>query len=603
MKTSIYNPREMGAIALDHSTSFRAWAPHATRVAVVGEFNDWNPGANPLEREPSGLWACQVAGAEPGQQYQFEIINGETHLRKNDPYARDIHPQKSTSVIYKDNYRWNSPATVLANWNELVAYELHVGNFAPLSKNRSGHFAQVEARLPYLKSLGINVIEIMPLMAFPSEHSWGYNLTDPFAVEASYGGPEGLQHLVDAAHSLGIGIILDFVCNHFGPDQLDLWQYDGWSEKGKGGIYFYNDERSKTPWGETRPNYGRGEVRQYLRDSALLWLDEFCIDGLRFDSTIFIRNWRGENNRPESDLPDGWSLMQWINDEVHRFFPGRITVAEDIQDNSWITKSTREGGMGFDSQWNGAFIYPIRKSVVAIDDSQRSMAAVATAIQFRYNDDAIQRVIFSESHDSVANGRSRLPQEIDPDDSAGYYARKRSTLAAGLVLTTPGIPMLFEGQEFLEEGSFRDDQAVDWSNLDSYKGINCLYRDLIHFRRNLSKNTKGLSGPFVHVYHVNDVDKVVAYHRWAEGGPMDDVIVVASFTHRSVEWNYRIGFPRSGSWIVRFNSDWKGYSPDYQNLGLPDGRVTAEKQARDGLEYSGNIVVPPYGILILSQNE
>jgi 1,4-alpha-glucan branching enzyme len=603
MKTSIYNPREMGAIALDHSTSFRAWAPHATRVAVVGEFNDWNPGANPLEREPSGLWACQVAGAEPGQQYQFEIINGETHLRKNDPYARDIHPQKSTSVIYKDNYRWNSPATVLANWNELVAYELHVGNFAPLSKNRSGHFAQVEARLPYLKSLGINVIEIMPLMAFPSEHSWGYNLTDPFAVEASYGGPEGLQHLVDAAHSLGIGIILDFVCNHFGPDQLDLWQYDGWSEKGKGGIYFYNDERSKTPWGETRPNYGRGEVRQYLRDSALLWLDEFCIDGLRFDSTIFIRNWRGENNRPESDLPDGWSLMQWINDEVHRFFPGRITVAEDIQDNSWITKSTREGGMGFDSQWNGAFIYPIRKSVVAIDDSQRSMAAVATAIQFRYNDDAIQRVIFSESHDSVANGRSRLPQEIDPDDSAGYYARKRSTLAAGLVLTTPGIPRVFEGQEFLEEGSFRDDQAVDWSNLDSYKGINCLYRDLIHFRRNLSKNTKGLSGPFVHVYHVNDVDKVVAYHRWAEGGPMDDVIVVASFTHRSVEWNYRIGFPRSGSWIVRFNSDWKGYSPDYQNLGLPDGRVTAEKQARDGLEYSGNIVVPPYGILILSQNE
>jgi 1,4-alpha-glucan branching enzyme len=288
---------------------------------------------------------------------------------------------------------------------------------------------------------------------------------------------------------------------------------------------------------------------------------------------------------------------------VHRLFPGRITVAEDMQENPWITKSTREGGMGFDSQWNSAFIYPIRKSVVAIEDGQRSMAAVATAIQFRYNEDAIQRVIFSESHDSVANGRSRLPQEINPGDSAGYYARKRSTLAAGLVLTAPGIPMLFEGQEFLEEGSFSDDQAVDWSNLESYKGINRLYRDLIHFRRNLSGNTKGLSGPFVHVFHVNDGDKVIAYHRWADGGATDDVIVVASFTHRALEKDYRIGLPRSGSWIVRFNSDWKGYSPDYQNLGIPDGRVIAEQQARDGLKYSGTVVVPPYGILILSQHE
>jgi 1,4-alpha-glucan branching enzyme len=593
----------MGAITLDHFTSFRAWAPHATRVAVVGEFNDWNPGTNPLEREPSGLWACQVAGAKPGQQYQFEIVNGGPHLRKNDPYARDIHPRKATSVIYEDNYKWSSPAMVLANWNDLVAYELHVGNFAPLSKNCSGHFAQVKARLPYLKSLGINVIEIMPLMAFPSKHSWGYNLTSPFAVEASYGGPDGLKNLVDAAHSLGIGIILDVVCNHFGPNHLDLWQYDGWSKNGKGGIYFYNDERSETPWGETRPDYGRGQVRQYLRDSALLWLEEFHVDGLRFDSTIFIRNWRGENNRPESDLADGWSLLQWINDDVHRLFPGRITVAEDMQENPWITKSTREGGMGFDSQWNSAFIYPIRKSVVAIEDGQRSMAAVATAIQFRYNEDAIQRVIFSESHDSVANGRSRLPQEINPGDSAGYYARKRSTLAAGLVLTAPGIPMLFEGQEFLEEGSFSDDQAVDWSNLESYKGINRLYRDLIHFRRNLSGNTKGLSGPFVHVFHVNDGDKVIAYHRWADGGATDDVIVVASFTHRALEKDYRIGLPRSGSWIVRFNSDWKGYSPDYQNLGIPDGRVIAEQQARDGLKYSGTVVVPPYGILILSQHE
>ena len=142
-------------------------------------------------------------------------------------------------------------------------------------------------------------------MAFPGERSWGYNLTNPFAVEASYGGPNAFKRLIDAAHQHGIAIILDVVYNHFGPDNLDLWQYDGWSENNRGGIYFYNDHRAWTPWGENRPDYGRGEVRQYFRDNMLFWLEEYHIDGLRFDSTLFIRNAKGNNNDPESDIAEG----------------------------------------------------------------------------------------------------------------------------------------------------------------------------------------------------------------------------------------------------------------------------------------------------------
>jgi 1,4-alpha-glucan branching enzyme len=603
MKTSLSNPRGMGAIVIDGATSFRVWAPNASNVSVVGEFNDWNSEAHPLEREEGGLWFRQVDGAVPGQQYQFEIQNGDKKFKKNDAYAREIHPKTAISVIHAGIHDWKSAPLPVTNWNELIIYELHVGTYAAGPQNSVGRFDQVTSRLPYLKELGINAIEIMPLMAFPGERSWGYSLTNPFAVETSYGGPDGFKRLVDAAHEHGISIILDVVYNHFGPDNLDLWQYDGWSENNKGGIYFYNDHRSWTPWGDNRPDYGRGEVRQYIRDNALFWLEEYRVDGLRFDSTLFIRNTRGENSSVETDLAEGWSLLQWINDEVQKHFSGRLTIAEDLQQNHWLTKPVKEGGAGFGAQWDTAFVHPVRSNVVRIDDIQRSMDEIAKAVEFRYNADAIQRIIYSESHDEDANGKARIPNEIDANDTAGYFARKRSTVAAGLVLTTPGIPMLFEGQEFLEDGWFRDDKTLDWSKLKKFQGINRLYHDLISLRRNLHGNTRGLLGPFANVHHVNNADKVIAFHRWFKGGPKDDVIVAASFTHRTLTDGYRIGLPRAGKWIIRFNSDWKGYSPDFHDLSNPGGEVIAEGEPRDGCDYSGVIVIPPYGFLILSQEE
>jgi 1,4-alpha-glucan branching enzyme len=161
--------------------------------------------------------------------------------------------------------------------------------------------------------------------------------------------------------------------------------------------------------------------------------------------------------------------------------------------------------------------------------------------------------------------------------------------------------MLFEGQEFLENGWFRDDKALDWSKLGTYRGINRLYHDLVHLRRNLYGNTKGLTGPFINVYHVNDRDKIIAFHRWAEGGAKDDVVVVASFTHQPVTQGYRIGFPRAGEWLIRFNSDWKGYSPDFHEIGNPEGRLHTDPSPYDGCNFSGCVEIPPYGLVILSQ--
>jgi 1,4-alpha-glucan branching enzyme len=390
-------------------------------------------------------------------------------------------------------------------------------------------------------------------------------------------------------------VILDVVYNHLGPSDLDLWQFDGWSENGRGGIYFYNDNRAVTPWGETRPDYGRGEVRQYLLDNAIMWLEEYHVDGIRFDCTQFIRTVDGFDVQ---ELPDGWSLLQWINSQITQKFPGAITIAEDLQNNRWLTKEVGAGGAGFASQWDAMFVHPIRQAVITPQDEQRSLVAIRDAILYRYNDDAFDRVIYSESHDEVANGHARVPQEINPNDPKGWYAQKRSTLAAAMVFTSPGIPMLFQGQEFLEGGWFRDTVPVDWDQCAEFHGIVRLYRDLIGLRCNNEGFTRGLCGQFTQVYHLNDERKVIAFHRWDKGGISDDVVIVANFLH-DVQDGYIIGFPAQGKWKLRFNSDWEGYNDDFQNN--PSTDIIAEQGECDGLPYHAGVSLGSYSVLIFSQ--
>jgi len=244
------------------------------------------------------------------------------------------------------------------------------------------------------------------------------------------------------------------------------------------------------------------------------------------------------------------------------------------------------------------FVHPIRQAVITPQDEQRSLAAIRDAICYRYNDDAFDRVIYSESHDEVANGRARVPQEISPNDPKGWFARKRSTLAAAMVFTAPGISMLFQGQEFLEGGWFRDTVPVDWDQNDQFHGIVRLYRDLIRLRRNLAGLTRGLCGQFTQVYHLHDQRKLIAFHRWDKGGPKDDVVVVANFFHEAQE-GYVIGFPAAGAWKLRFNSDWNGYNDDFQNH--PSSDVIAEPSPCDGLPWRAAVSIGPYSVLVFSQ--
>ena len=573
----------MGAIPFDGGVAFRVWAPNAEQVCVIGDFNDWDGGATVMESEGNGYWYAETS-AQVGQEYKYQLTAGGQTFQRVDPYARKVTNSVGNGVIYDHGaYDWGDDSPGLSRRDDLVIYELHVGSFN--AEQGRGSFQSVIDRLDHVQSLGANVIELMPVMEFAGDDSWGYNPAHLFAVESVLGGPDGLKDLVKAAHQRGLAVIVDVVYNHFGPSDLATWQFDGWSENGKGGIYFYNDDRSSTPWGDTRPDYGRPEVRAFIRDNAVSWLNDFHADGLRFDMTPYIRSRDGSG----MDIPEGWEMMREVNSLVREQFPDRLLIAEDMQQNPAVS-STDEGGAAFHAQWDGAFVHPIREALKASNDDERSLEAVAAAILKTYNDDAFERVIYTESHDEVANGKARVPQEVAPDDTSGKLAQKLATMGAAMLLTAPGIPMLFMGQEFLQDGWFQDTVPLDWSLAEEQSGVLQIWRDLISLRRNAYGRSAGLRGQHTQLVHADDAANVIAYHRWADGGPGDSVFVVVNLSGEA-RTDLPVQFPAAGGWELLMNTDGTSYSEEY-------GSVESTSVTADGDPASASVNVGPYSALI-----
>ncbi|MGO4957415.1 alpha-amylase family glycosyl hydrolase [Luteococcus sp. Sow4_B9] len=582
----------MGALPHDGGVAFRVWAPHATTVSVMGDFNEWNNSANPLENEGNGYWYGDVAGASVGQQYKYHLTNGEMQLDKVDPYAHQVTNSVGNGIIYDhDAFDWQGDSFICPAHNELVIYELHTGSFNT-TPEQVGNFESVLAKMDHFKKLGVNAVQLMPVMEFAGDRSWGYNPAHVFAVESAYGGPDKLKELIREFHKNGIAVIIDVVYNHFGPSDLDLWQFDGWNENGKGGIYFYNDWRSQTPWGDTRPDYGRPEVRRFIRDNAMMWLEEYHADGLRWDMTAYIRSKDAFTN----DIPEGFELMGEVNREVRDKFPGKIMIAEDMHGHDDMVGEGYEQA-AFHAQWDAEFVHPLRAFIRAFDDADRNLGQVAGAIGHNYDGEAFRRVIFTESHDEVANGKQRAVSDVNPVDQQGWYATKRATLGTMIALTSPGIPMVFQGQEFLQGGYFTDEVPLDWNLNETHQGIVQLHADLMQLRRNWQDDTEGLRGAGLNIFHVNDDANVMAWHRWKDHGTNDDVVVVIN-ANDDVRGNYRIGLPAGGRWELKFNSDSKAYSPSFGSADAFD--LTAEDQDQDGYSYSATVNLAPYSMLVYS---
>jgi len=594
-------PELLGATPVPGGTTFRVWAPNAESVHVAGTFNDWSRSAHPLRPDADGCWGAEVPGARAGDEYKYVVRREGRDLWKIDPRARRVTYSAGNAVVEADTFDWGDDRSPAGSRRGLVLYEVHPATFSPAHTGVPGTLDDVAERLPYLRDLGITALQLMPVMSFPHAFSWGYNPSNPFAVAEVYGGPDALRRLVKDAHREQIAVIATGVYDHFGPGDLEhsLWQFDGWSANGGGGIYFYNDTRADTPWGRTRPDYSRPEVRRFITDNVLMWLQEYRLDGVHWSSTHFIREMRGAAGKSRDHLPDGWVLMREVNAAVRGRFPRAVRSAEDVG-YAPITQVPDNGGAGFEMQWDEEFARAVRGVLSPQYDTARDMYALRRAIEPPPGIAPFARVVYTESHDMVANGRSRVPEEIWPGNAASWYSRKRSTLGAGLVFTAPGIPMIFQGQELLSDGWFVDSAPVRWELLEAHPGIHLLYRDLIRLRRNEGGTTRGLRGSEVRVHHVNDYDKVIAFHRWHRGGPLDDVVVVVNCGY--LPWDdYVVGLPRAGTWRVRLNSDWSGYGSDYGDHPTYD--VVAAPSPRDGYDFQAPLSIGPYTILILSQDE
>jgi 1,4-alpha-glucan branching enzyme len=577
----------LGATVTSTGVTFRVWAPHATGAWVEGNFPEQRA---PMQLEDGGIFTATLASAHEGTTYRFTFDSPMGTVTRIDPRCRQVSAdEKWCTVIDPSTYGWHGPFTRPTRAGSVV-YELHVGSFAVTPGTTQGTLAEARKRLPELAELGVDVVELMPVQAFGGNpNGWGYNPHLFFAPKPAYGTADELRGFVDDAHGLGIAVWIDVVANHYdGWRNAPLNCFDGDCANGSHGSYFFPPGAyASTPWGP-RPNYVEPQVASMLQDSVEQWLREFHGDGFRWDSTSNIRGLDGNGT-----TPGGRELLVHANELTHRL--GGLSVAEDLKGWDGLTKPSSGGGFGFDAQWDG-FGYTVMNALVPYADDGRDLAALEGALRGSYAGDPLARLLFTENHDTVGNGGARLPSKIDPAQPTSFAGRRRSMLGGVLLMTTPGVPMLFMGQESLATGTFRDPPEPLATPTAVGLKIRAFYKDLISLRRNLEGGSGGLLDTGVEVLHRHDTNKVIAYRRHGPSG--EDVIVVLNLRNRAYT-RYDVGVPGAGTWRVRLDTDWSAYGDDFG--GGQTAPIATLAQPRDGQPNTLPVRLAAYGAVVLTR--
>ncbi|HTZ97917.1 MAG TPA: alpha-amylase family glycosyl hydrolase [Terriglobales bacterium] len=593
--------------------SFRVWAPHATAVSVKSPQTGQSA---PLAAQGStGYWCRDIPGVTVNESYNYIITTpGFGTVTRRDPNARLVTHAKNGSAITYDPaaYRWQDQNFTPPPLNKLVIYEMDTGTFNATSSS-PGTFQSSIAKLSEVSGLGFNAVELLPVTQFYGVYGNPYGPTDQYAVDNDeYGGPDGLKAFVDACHQQGIAVIFDVVHNHWGPYELATDDFDGWNTNAyPGGIYFYdqlasNGDPYATPYGP-RPDYSYSTVSDYISGQIAMWFNEYHADGLRWDSVSNIYNaWGGgvgndpNTGKPGVALPDGVALLKNANTT----WPNSFKIAEDLsfsKSQSADTQPISSGGLGFDSQWNATLSYYVRKDFPL--STPIKLADVVSGMTSTFNNVYLQSVAYIESHNELGTKNSRLYQLVDPQDPTSRTARKKATLGAAILYTSPEVPMLFQGDEFLDP-SYQDNRTpLNWNNALTWAGIRELYSNLVSLRTNAANTSPGLSDSALNLYQQDKTNDVLVYDRYNSTQPgADDVIVVANLSSTVFSNGYEIGLPYAGTWQVLFNSDSTTYSSDFGNVGPAAGTtITSINTPYGGQPYSATIAIGDFSTIILSQ--
>ncbi|HEY5559942.1 MAG TPA: 1,4-alpha-glucan branching protein GlgB [Steroidobacteraceae bacterium] len=585
-------------------TLFATWAPGARRVSVVGDFNDWDGRRHPLRRHPGGIWELFIPGAGAGALYKFEIVGQDGELRlKSDPYGRKFQspPETASLVEGPAGHAWRDGAWLQArrdyDWLHapMSVYEVHLASWRRREDGRPRNFREIAAELvPYALDLGFTHVELLPVSEHPYEASWGYQTLGNFAPVSRHGAPDDFRWLVDHCHSNGLGVILDWVPAHFPRDEHGLVWFDG------GPLYEYGDPRrgAHPDWDTLIYDYGRPEVRNYLLASALSWLEEFHVDGLRVDAVASML-YLDYSRKPGEWLPNRYGgrenleaieFLRELNHVVHDRHRGVLVIAEESTAWPLVTRPTYVGGLGFSMKWNLGWMHDTL-DYFSLDPVHR-----------RHHHDRLtfsQLYAYSEnfvlplSHDEVVHGKGSLLGRM-PGDDWQRFANLR--LLYCYQWTHPGKKLLFMGQEFAQFAEWNHAAGLDWGTAGHppNAGVRRLVQDLNRLYRRepaLHRHDFEQEG-FAWIDCHDDAQSTLSFLRRAGG---DFVVVALNFTP-VVRNGFRVGVPAAGAYRELMNSDSSTYGGgDVGNAGA----VHATPDSWHGYPYSLSLTLPPLAALIL----
>jgi 1,4-alpha-glucan branching enzyme len=653
---NISSSTPMGAnLVAGGGATFRLWAPRAIEVYLNGVFGGVAEAGQTenllMSKDANGFWAGFIPAAQDGDLYHFWVSGTGSNGYKRDPYARELatdspFPNCSCIIRAADAYPWHDAAFVTPDFTNMIIYQAHIGTYAITRQNQASTFLDVIGKIPYLVALGMNVLQPLPVDEAETDPSMGYNGADLFSPDFPYvvtdsaaltnylatingllaakgiaplamadiaSGPAQLKALVDLCHIYGIAVVFDVVYNHAGGfsvnnalDDQCIYYGDRVPDVGNNNDSLYFTDQDRGTGGLSFALWNNC-VSQFLIDNASYYLNEFHVDGFRYDEISDLIS---------MNCDSGWSFctdltgtLRFIRPRLLQnaeFWPGE--VGNYPKSTPSIVTPVATGGAGFDVVQHDGLRSAVRNAIQSAASGAQapidfdSIAATLYPQGFAHG---WQTVTCVENHDIVKIGTDqRIPYLADSSDRRSWYARSRSRVALGLLLTAPGIPQLFMGQEFLEDKQWSWDPTspdlLGWSGLTT--GSDVAMVDHLRFTQDLIRlrwNYPALRNDNVNAFHVHDLNRVIAYHRWLEGSGQD-VVVVATLAE-TTWYDYPIGFPLGGYWQEVFNSD------VYDNWVNPmtagnGGGITVSGPPMQGFPASAGIVIPANGFLVFARS-
>jgi 1,4-alpha-glucan branching enzyme len=595
---------KLGAHLVEGATEFAVWAPNAASVAVVGDFNGWDPRKHPMKQpgDSSGIWYARVPEAKQGSLYKFHIVSKHAGYRvdKADPYAfRAETPPKTGSMVWNLDYQWND-----AEWmrtrhqrNALDAphavYEVHLGSWirSPDNPGEPLGFRDIATRLAeYGKRMGFTHVELMPIMEHPFYGSWGYQCTGYFAPSSRYGTPQDFMYLVDVLHQHGIGVILDWVPSHFPWDAHGLGFFDGTH------LYEHSDPRQghHPDWASAIFNYGRNEVRSFLSSSAHYWLERYHADGLRVDavaSMLYLDYGRkqGEwipNRHGGRENLDAIDFLRFLNETLYRDFPDIQTIAEESTAWPQVSRPSYLGGLGFGMKWNMGWMHDTLNYFKRDPVYRKHHHDELTfSLWYAFH----ENFVLPLSHDEVVHGKGALIGRM-PGDDWQRFANLR--VLFGYMWSHPGKKLLFMGGEFGQRREWTHEESLEWHVLryPLHEGVQRWVADLNRvYREQPALHAKDFSPDgFRWVQRGDWEQSALSFLRMGkEGTP--PILGVFNFTPMP-RFNYRVGVPRGGYWRELLNSD----ANYYGGSGLGNqGGADAVPMPYEEYSHSLTLTLPP----------